>query len=118
MAESRWNLGISLEIPLECPPYLAAQAATWALRAGRDMLRGVGFSQKQRVHKSSPVSSVKATHKTRGKPGFVDALNSHCRQEGRLDIELIGGNVSRSDALVCTSLRGRVAAGVSASCGE
>ena len=68
------------------------------------MLRGVGFSQKQRVHKSSPVSSVKATHKTRGKPGFVDALNSHCRQEGRLDIELIGGNVSRSEETMAALL--------------
>ncbi len=69
------------------------------------MLRGVGFSQKQRVHKSSPVSSVKATLKTRGcKRGLSDALKTHCQQEGRLDIELDRGNASGSEVRVDTPL--------------
>ncbi len=101
---SRGNFRISLEIPLEYPPDLAVQAARWALRTGRDMLRGVGFSQKQRVHKSSSVSSVKATLKTRAKPGFLDALRTHCQQGGRLDIELDEANASGSDARVDTTL--------------
>ena len=101
IVESRGNFRISLEIPLEYPPDLAAHAARWALRAGRDMLRGIGFNQKQRVHKSSLVSSVKATLKPRGcKPGFLDALKTHCGQEGRPDIELEGGNISGSDTRV------------------
>ncbi len=103
--ESRGNFRISLEIPLEYPPDLAVQAARWALRTGRDMLRGVGFSQKQRVHKSNPVYSVKATLKGRDcKPGLLDALRTCCQQEGRLDIELDGGNASGSESRVGTPL--------------
>ena len=79
IVEGRGNIRISLEIPLEYPADLAVQAARWALRTGRDMLRGIGFNQKQRVHKSNPVSSVKATLKGRDcKPGLLDALRTCC----------------------------------------
>ncbi len=105
IVESRGNFRISLEIPLEYPPDLAVQAARWALRTGRDMLRSVGFSQKQRVHKSNLVSSVKSTLKGRDcKPDLLGVLRSHGQQEGPLEIEFEGGNASGSDAQVDTPL--------------
>ncbi len=81
--EGRGNFRISLQIPLEYPSDLATQAARWALRTGRDILRDVGFSQQQRVHQSSPISTIKATLKARDyEPGLLDALKTHCQQKG------------------------------------
>ena len=79
----RGNFRISLEIPLEYPPDLATQAARWALRTGRDILRDIGFSQQQRLRQSNPISTIKATLKARDyEPGLLDALKTHCQQKG------------------------------------
>ena len=81
------TFSIGLDIPLEYPPELATHRAKGALNSGRDMLRGAGININQRIHRSSPTTSIRTSLiVVISNPEFLDALKAVC---GRVGMGLI-----------------------------